>query len=96
MWDGAQWQDAVSLWPQLGGQCCWHSFAQAGDGRLWMLSNGYDQSEQLAYFDGNDWTIVDTPPQLHGWSEIPTIAGTSDGLFIYDGVYVWRYEFCPE
>jgi hypothetical protein len=97
MWDGVEWHDAFSLWPQLAEQCCWHNFAQAGDGRLWLLSAGYDQSEQLAYFDGNDWAIVDTPPQLHGWNELPSeMAVASDGLFIYDGIYVLRYEFCPE
>jgi hypothetical protein len=94
MWDGAQWHDATSLWPQLGAQCCWHRFAQ-GHGRLWMLSAGVDQSQQLAYFDGEDWTIVDTPPQLHGWGSQPQMAVGVDGLFIYDGIYMWRYAFCP-
>jgi hypothetical protein len=94
MWDGAQWHDAATLYPQLGEQCCWHRFEQ-GHGRLWMISSGNDQSEQLAYFDGMDWTIVETPPQLHGWSWTPEIAVAVDGLFIYDGIHIWRYAFCP-
>lgn len=95
MWDGAQWHDAASLWPQLGAQCCWNSFAK-GDGRLWMISSGYGQPQQLAVFDGTDWTIVDTPPQLHGWGAEPVMAVAVDGLFIYDGIYMWRYAFCPD
>jgi hypothetical protein len=94
MWDGAQWHDAATLWPQLGEQCCWHTLAQGHD-RLWALSSDYGQSEQLAYFDGTDWTIVETPPELHGWNSPPEMAVGVDGLFIYDGIYMWRYAFCP-
>lgn len=94
MWDGAQWHDAASIWPQLGEQCCWHTLTH-GYGRLWVLSRNNYQSEQLAYFDGNDWTIVDTPPRLHGWREQSRMAVGVDGLFIHDGIYMWRYAFCP-
>jgi predicted small integral membrane protein len=95
MWDGAQWHDAVSLWPQLGEQCCWTHLQEAGNGRLWMLSSNYAQSEQLAHYDGDDWTIVDTPPHLHGWNHQGSeMAVAADGLFVYDGVYMWRYAFC--
>ena len=95
LWDGAEWQDGASLWPQLAEQCCWHSFAEPGDGRLWMLSSDNDGSEQLAYFDGDDWTIIDTPETLHGWGGQSKLAVGADGLFIYDGLYIWRYAFCP-
>ena len=95
LWDGVEWQDGASLWPQLAEQCCWHSFVEPGDGRLWLLSSDNDGSEQLAYFDGDDWTIVDTPETLHGWGGQPKLAVGADGLFIYDGLYIWRYAFCP-
>jgi hypothetical protein len=94
MWDGEQWHDAATLWPEMGEQCCWHTFAQAYD-RLWVISSDYGQSEQVAYFDGTDWTIVETPPELHGWNSPPQMAVGVDGLVIYDGIYLWRYEFCP-
>jgi predicted small integral membrane protein len=95
MWDGVQWHDAVSLWPQLGEQCCWTHLQEAGNGQLWMLSSNYAQSEQLAHYDGDDWTIVDTPPHLHGWNHQGSeMAVAADGLFVYDGVYMWRYAFC--
>jgi hypothetical protein len=46
-------------------------------------------------YDGDDWTIVDTPPHLHGWNHLGSeMAVAADGLFVYDGVYMWRYAFC--
>jgi hypothetical protein len=95
-WDGTHWQDAASLYPQLAGQNYWLELVEAGDGRLWLLSSGHVQSEnELAYFDGNDWTIVDTPPQLHRFNDhVPKLAASANGLFIYDSAYVWRYAFC--
>jgi hypothetical protein len=60
-----------------------------------FILHNSDDSEQLAYFDGHDWTIVDSPQMLHGWSEQSKLAVGADGLFIHDGIYVWRYAFCP-
>lgn len=96
MWDGDTWHDALAMFPQLAGQCCWHRFGETGDGRLWLLSRGNGQTEQLAYYDGIDWVIVETPAELVGWRDArPQMAVAGDGLVVYDGMLVWQYASCP-
>ena len=99
MWDGQQWHYGPDLWPLLDGHRDWWTLRRAPEGGLWMLSDRFFEPEELAYWDGQDWTILDTPPLLHGWSTRqnlllePTSGG--DALFVHDGIRLWRYAYCP-
>ncbi|MFV8756050.1 hypothetical protein ACNOYE_36320 [Nannocystaceae bacterium ST9] len=95
-WDGLTWHAAADLYPAIAEIDDWWFLAANAPDDLWMLSFDYFEARQLAHFDGSDWTVLPTPPTLHGWGLGPDLlAPADDGLFIHDGIRLWRYEYCP-
>jgi hypothetical protein len=94
LWDGETWHEATELWPELLASSDWRAIDGAGPNDVWLLSSHDEQSELLARFDRESWTIIDTPAQLHGWSGSAQIQVGPDGLFAFDRRRIWRYAYC--
>ncbi|HVI02144.1 MAG TPA: hypothetical protein VM869_25700, partial [Enhygromyxa sp.] len=93
-WNGTSWQYASDVWPQLAGYEGWRELDAVGS-TLWMVSSRYHAAENVAYWDGSDWTVLDTPELLHGWSfRDPLVEATPGGVYIHDGIRLWTYEHC--
>jgi hypothetical protein len=94
LWDGQAWHDGAQLWPELQASNRWREVDGTGPNDVWLLSSHPDQSELLAHFDGESWTIIESPARLHGWWYGTKLEVGPDGLFAYDGLRIWRYAFC--
>jgi hypothetical protein len=95
-WDGADWHVAKDLFPELAGHHHWWVLEARAPDDLWMISSRYFEPESVAHWDGRGWTVLDTPPLLHGWSirQDMLLAPTQGGVFIHDGIRLWTYEEC--
>jgi predicted outer membrane repeat protein len=91
-WGGAGWNIAKNLFPEIAGHDQWWTLSARAPNDMWMVSSRSFEAESFAHWDGQGWTLIDTP--VHGWGERQYILlePTPDGVFIHDGVRLWRYE----
>ncbi|MCA9685577.1 MAG: hypothetical protein KC457_25590, partial [Myxococcales bacterium] len=96
-WDGLGWEPAADQHPAIADVDDWWTLEALGPDDIWMLTSNFFEPERLAHYDGQDWAMVDTPALLHGWIERQNLllAPAEDGVFIHDGIRLWRYELCP-
>ncbi|PRQ02000.1 hypothetical protein ENSA7_56680 [Enhygromyxa salina] len=94
-WGGGGWNVAKNLFPQIAGYDQWSALSARAPNDMWMMSSRSFEPENLAHWNGQVWTVLDTPALLHGWARVQDmLEPVPGGVFISDGIRLWRHEVC--